>query len=58
MLKGLNSAFRRDASQFRLRSGSARCREALNVALIVGGSITIPHLRRAVVALEEISEGK
>ncbi len=32
--------------------------EALNVALIVGGSITIPHLRRAVATLEEISEGK
>jgi len=27
--------------------------EALNVALVVGGSITIPHLRRAVERLEE-----
>ena len=27
--------------------------EAFNVGLIVGGSITIPHLRSAVVALEE-----
>lgn len=27
--------------------------EALNVALVVGGSITIPHLRRAVDRLEE-----
>jgi len=27
--------------------------EAFNVALIVGGSITIPHLRRAVECLEE-----
>ena len=29
--------------------------EALSVALIVGGSITIPHLRRAFAAWEEIS---
>jgi AhpD family alkylhydroperoxidase len=28
--------------------------EAFNVALVVGGSITIPHLRRAVAALDEI----
>jgi AhpD family alkylhydroperoxidase len=27
--------------------------EALNVALIVGGSITIPHLRRAVDVLDQ-----
>ena len=27
--------------------------EALNVALVVGGSITIPHIRRAVQRLEE-----
>jgi alkylhydroperoxidase/carboxymuconolactone decarboxylase family protein YurZ len=27
--------------------------EALNVALVVGGSITIPHVRRAVEMLEE-----
>jgi AhpD family alkylhydroperoxidase len=27
--------------------------EALNVALVVGGSITIPHLRRAVETLDE-----
>jgi len=27
--------------------------EALNVALVVGGSITIPHLRRAVERLQE-----
>src|SRR5262245_55088409 len=32
--------------------------EALSVALIVGGSITIPHLRRAVAAMEELREGK
>ena len=28
--------------------------EAFNVALIVGGSITIPHVRRAVEVLEEL----
>jgi AhpD family alkylhydroperoxidase len=31
--------------------------EALNVALVVGGSIVIPHLRRAVQRLLEIREG-
>jgi AhpD family alkylhydroperoxidase len=30
--------------------------EAFNVALVVGGSITIPHLRRAVAVLDEIEE--
>jgi AhpD family alkylhydroperoxidase len=30
--------------------------EALNVALVVGGSITIPHIRRAVERLEECEE--
>jgi AhpD family alkylhydroperoxidase len=30
--------------------------EAFNVALVVGGSITIPHLRRAVGRLEECRE--
>lgn len=30
--------------------------EAFNVALVVGGSIVIPHLRRAVEMLEEIRE--
>ena len=30
--------------------------EALNVALIVGGSITIPHIRRAVEILDECRE--
>jgi len=30
--------------------------EALNVALIVGGSITIPHLRRAVEVLDQCRE--
>lgn len=28
--------------------------EALNVVLIVGGSITIPHIRRAIEVLEEL----
>ncbi len=31
--------------------------EAFNVILVVGGSITIPHLRRAVETLEEIRAG-
>lgn len=30
--------------------------EAFNVALVVGGSIVIPHIRRAVEMLEEIRE--
>jgi AhpD family alkylhydroperoxidase len=30
--------------------------EALNVALVVGGSITIPHIRRAVEAMDECRE--
>jgi AhpD family alkylhydroperoxidase len=30
--------------------------EAFNVALVVGGSIVIPHLRKAVAFLEEIRE--
>lgn len=32
--------------------------DALNVALVVGGSITIPHLRRARVALDELFDEK
>lgn len=28
--------------------------EAFNIGLVVGGSITIPHLRRAVAALDEL----
>jgi AhpD family alkylhydroperoxidase len=32
--------------------------EALSVALVVGGSITIPHLRHAVAILEEIKSSK
>lgn len=30
--------------------------EAFNVALVVGGSIVIPHLRRAVARLDELDE--
>lgn len=30
--------------------------EAFNVALVVGGSITIPHLRRAVATLDEAEQ--
>jgi AhpD family alkylhydroperoxidase len=30
--------------------------ECLSVALVVGGSITIPHLRRAVALLDELQE--
>ena len=32
--------------------------EALNVALVVGGSITIPHIRRAVETLDECREAE
>ena len=32
--------------------------EAMNVALVVGGSIVIPHLRRAVDALAEVRAGQ
>ena len=31
--------------------------DGIEVALVVGGSITIPHLRRAVERLDEILEG-
>jgi AhpD family alkylhydroperoxidase len=30
------------------------CLEAFNVALVVGGSIVVPHLRRAVATLDEV----
>jgi ribonuclease HI len=32
--------------------------EAMNVALIVGGSIVIPHLRVAFEAIEELTAGQ
>jgi len=35
--------------------GTEELTEALNIGLIVGGSIVIPHLRRAVKAWEELS---
>jgi AhpD family alkylhydroperoxidase len=31
--------------------------DAFNVALVVGGSITIPHLRRAIDRLDQVSSG-
>lgn len=33
-------------------------KEALSIALIVGGSITIPHLRRAIKAWDELKENE
>ena len=32
--------------------------DAFNVALVVGGSITIPHLRRAIERVDELLEGQ
>lgn len=39
---------------FRLGANRQEQEEALNVALVVGGSIVIPHLRRAYALLEEL----
>ncbi|HTT17515.1 MAG TPA: carboxymuconolactone decarboxylase family protein [Candidatus Sulfotelmatobacter sp.] len=39
---------------YRLGAPRAEQEEALNVALVVGGSIVIPHLRRAYELLEEL----
>jgi ribonuclease HI len=39
---------------YRLGATRAEQEEALNVALVVGGSIVIPHLRRAYAVLEEL----
>jgi ribonuclease HI len=39
---------------YRLQATRSEQEEALNVALIVGGSIVIPHLRRAYALLEEL----
>lgn len=39
-------------------AGSEEILEALHVALVVGGSIVIPHLRRAVDFLEELESQK
>ena len=42
---------------YRLGATRAEQEEALNVALVVGGSIVIPHLRRAYAVLEELYMG-
>ena len=39
---------------YRLAAPRAELEESLNVALVVGGSIVIPHLRRAYELLEEL----
>lgn len=39
---------------YRLAASRAEQEEALNVALVVGGSIVIPHLRRAYALLAEL----
>lgn len=39
---------------YRLGANRKEQEEALNVALVVGGSIVIPHLRRAYALLEEL----
>ncbi|MBZ5720367.1 MAG: carboxymuconolactone decarboxylase family protein [Acidobacteriia bacterium] len=39
---------------YRLGANREEQEEALNVALVVGGSIVIPHLRRAYALLEEL----
>jgi len=39
---------------YRLGSSREEQQEALNVALVVGGSIVIPHLRRAYELLSEL----
>jgi AhpD family alkylhydroperoxidase len=39
------------------RVTDGQLQEAFSVALVVGGSIVIPHLRRAVRAWEELREG-
>lgn len=40
-----------------LGCSAAEIWEVFNVALIVGGSIVIPHFRRAVALLDELAEG-
>jgi shikimate 5-dehydrogenase len=39
-----------------LGATNAQLMEIFNVGLIVGGSIVIPHLRRAVALLDELDE--
>lgn len=43
---------------YRLGSSREEQQEAINVALVVGGSIVIPHLRRAYELLEELYGGQ
>jgi AhpD family alkylhydroperoxidase len=43
---------------FRLGATRSEQEETLNVALVVGGSIVIPHLRRAYALLSELYEEK
>lgn len=42
---------------YRLGASRAEQEESLNVALVVGGSIVIPHLRRAYELLEQLYAG-
>ena len=41
---------------FKAGASSEEIAEVFSIALVVGGSIVIPHLRRAVVAWEEIKD--
>jgi ribonuclease HI len=42
---------------YRLGANRAEQEEAINVALVVGGSIVIPHMRRAYELLQELYSG-
>jgi ribonuclease HI len=44
----------RHPQAYRLGVGRAEQEESLNLALLVGGSIVVPHLRRAYELLEEM----
>jgi hypothetical protein len=46
--------FREFREKMNARITRAQFLEAFNVALVVGGSITIPHLRSAVATLDEL----
>lgn len=43
---------------FRLGVTDAEFEETMNIGLVVGGSITIPHLRRAFAFWEELTSGR
>lgn len=43
---------------FNLGASIAELNETMNIALVIGGSIVIPHLRFALTALEELKENK